>query len=126
MRSVACIIPVAAGASVRGVPPTSAVLKFPVTWTVRTGTGCTLECREKDHKVRICLMVNMLSMDEPLLDFNEHVGPCLLLPPSGIEHLFYVVPYVHSRLILPGVDQRNLHYSGLLCFITIKGVLVRD
>src|SRR5512137_1203428 len=41
-RSVAFIMTGAAGARVRAVPPTSAVLKLPVTCTVRTETGFTL------------------------------------------------------------------------------------
>ena len=72
---VACIIPVAAGASVRGGSPDIRCPEISVTWTVRTGTGLTLECRErKITRSASDLRVDMLGMDEPLFNFNELIG----------------------------------------------------
>jgi hypothetical protein len=36
--------------------------------------------REKDHKIRIDPVVDMLRMDQPLFYFNKLIGPVLLLP----------------------------------------------
>ncbi|OPX75522.1 MAG: hypothetical protein A4E39_00176 [Methanoregulaceae archaeon PtaB.Bin152] len=45
--NTACIHAGAAGARDRALPPKSALVMFPVTWTVRTGTGLTEECLER-------------------------------------------------------------------------------
>jgi hypothetical protein len=79
--------------------------------------------RKKDQEIRIGLSVDVLRMNEPLLNLDELVGPGMFLPHPGIEHPFDMMPYIYSRLVLPGVDQRNFHYS-IVVFITIKGVPV--
>jgi hypothetical protein len=81
--------------------------------------------RKKDQEIRIRPAVDMLRMDEPLLNLDELVRPVRFLPHPGIEHLLDMVPYIHSRLVLPGVNQRNFHYP-IVVFITIKGVPVQD
>jgi hypothetical protein len=70
--------------------------------------------REKNKEIRIDLCINMFSMDQPLSKLNELVRPSLLTPlflVISIEQLFDMVPDIHPRLILPGVDKRDLHVS---------------
>ena len=53
----------------------------------------------------------------------------LILLPTGdnrVKQLFDVVPDIHSRLVLPGVDKRDLHLSIDYQFITIKSLMVNE
>jgi hypothetical protein len=51
-------------------------------------------------------------MDQPFLNLNKLVRAIpFLIPARGImgEKLFDMVPDIHSCLILPGVNKRDLH-----------------
>ena len=69
--------------------------------------------REKDYQIGFYPFIHTAGMDQPFLYLKKFIRPPLLLPsPIGIvsQQLFDMEPDVHSRLILPGVDERDFHY----------------
>jgi hypothetical protein len=56
----------------------------------------------------------MFCMNQTLSDFIKLISTILILAPprnNRFKKLFEVVPDIQSRLILPGVDKRDLHVS---------------